>query len=52
MLGGVGRSRILRALVRYAISHDEERGAARVVDDKNVPEVKPPAKRALDSAKR
>jgi hypothetical protein len=52
VLGGVGRSRILRALVRYAISRDEEKGAARVVDDKNVPEVKAPPKRALDSAKR
>lgn len=51
VLGGVGRSRILRALVRYAISHDDEKGAARVVDDKNVPDVKRP-KGARDSAKR
>ena len=61
VLGGVGRSRVLRALVRYAISRDDEKGAARVVDEKNVPEVKAPkgktndvkaAKRAHDSAKR
>ena len=64
VLGGVGRSRILRALVRYAISRDDEKGAARVVDDKNVPELKPPkapppsappaadVKRARHSAKR
>ncbi|HXU69457.1 MAG TPA: MlaD family protein [Polyangia bacterium] len=60
VLGGVGRSRILRALVRYAISRDEEHGAGRVVDEKNVPEIKPPpsappgntAKRAHHSAKR
>jgi phospholipid/cholesterol/gamma-HCH transport system substrate-binding protein len=52
ILGGVGRSRILRALVRYAISRDEERGVAkRVVDEKNVPEVKAPAK-GSNSAKR
>jgi phospholipid/cholesterol/gamma-HCH transport system substrate-binding protein len=42
VLGGVGRSRILRALVRYAISRDEEKVVGRVVDEKNVPEVKPP----------
>jgi phospholipid/cholesterol/gamma-HCH transport system substrate-binding protein len=64
VLGGVGRSRILRALVRYAISRDEDKSAARVVDDKNVPDVKRPkdqpapakepttVKRAHDSAKR
>jgi phospholipid/cholesterol/gamma-HCH transport system substrate-binding protein len=65
VLGGVGRSRVLRALVRYAISRDDEKSTARVVDDKNVPEVKPPdgagggkandakaVKRAHDSAKR
>jgi phospholipid/cholesterol/gamma-HCH transport system substrate-binding protein len=67
VLGGVGRSRILRALVRYAISRDDEKTAARVVDDKNVPDVKAPpkdqapkdqapkdqaVKRAHDSAKR
>jgi hypothetical protein len=66
VLGGVGRSRVLRALVRYAISRDDEKGAARVVDEKNVPEVKTPdakandgkandtkaVKRAHDSAKR
>ena len=63
VLGGVGRSRVLRALVRYAISRDDEKGTARVVDDKNVPELKRPAdvkqpaggdvaKRAHDSAKR
>ena len=61
VLGGVGRSRILRALVRYAISRDEGRSVGKhVVDEKNVPEVKPPsapaggntAKRARDSAKR
>jgi phospholipid/cholesterol/gamma-HCH transport system substrate-binding protein len=52
VLGGVGRSRILRALVRYAISRDPERGAARrVVDDKNAPAVRPP-KRPHDSAAR
>jgi len=49
VLGGVGRSRILRALVRYAISRDDEKGTARVVDEKNVPEVKAPAR---NSAKR
>ena len=37
VLGGVGRSRVLRALVRYAISRDDEKGAARVIDEKNVP---------------
>jgi len=42
VLGGVGRSRVLRALVRYAISRDGEQGVARVVDDKNVPAVKTP----------
>ena len=68
VLGGVGRSRILRALVRYAISRDDDKNMGRrVVDEKNVPEVKPPsakeqkafdapdenvAKRAHDSAKR
>ncbi len=49
VLGGVGRSRILRALVRYAISRDDEKSAGRVVDEKNVPEVKAPAR---NSAKR
>jgi phospholipid/cholesterol/gamma-HCH transport system substrate-binding protein len=64
VLGGVGRSRILRALVRYAISRDDEKTTARVVDEKNVPEVKAPpkeqpeppkqdsVKRAKDTAKR
>jgi phospholipid/cholesterol/gamma-HCH transport system substrate-binding protein len=54
VLGGVGRSRVLRALVRYAISRDDEKGAARVVDEKNVPEIKTPEgkSRPLDSAKR
>ena len=68
VLGGVGRSRVLRALVRYAISRDDEKGTARVIDDKNVPDVKAPdgrsteaksperkttdVKRAHDSAKR
>jgi phospholipid/cholesterol/gamma-HCH transport system substrate-binding protein len=54
VLGGIGRSRILRALVRYAISRDDEKGAAkRIVDEKNVPEVKAPAKApARSSAKR
>jgi phospholipid/cholesterol/gamma-HCH transport system substrate-binding protein len=43
VLGGIGRSRILRALVRYAISRDDEPGNPhRVVDGKNVPAVKPP----------
>ncbi len=42
VLGGVGRSRILRALVRYAISRDEDKSVGRVVDEKNVPEVKAP----------
>jgi phospholipid/cholesterol/gamma-HCH transport system substrate-binding protein len=43
VLGGIGRSRILRALVRYAIARDDEPGNAhRVVDRKNVPAVKPP----------
>jgi phospholipid/cholesterol/gamma-HCH transport system substrate-binding protein len=43
VLGGIGRSRILRALVRYAISRDDERGMGkRVVDERNVPAVKPP----------
>ncbi len=40
VLGGIGRSRILRALVRYAISRDDEKGTARVVDEKNVPGLK------------
>jgi phospholipid/cholesterol/gamma-HCH transport system substrate-binding protein len=59
VLGGVGRSRILRALVRYAISRDQGRGVGRrVIDDENVPEVKAPrgqpeqVKRPRDSAKR
>jgi phospholipid/cholesterol/gamma-HCH transport system substrate-binding protein len=34
ILGGVARSRVLRALVRYAISQDVERVAGRVVDGK------------------
>jgi hypothetical protein len=38
----VARSRVLRALVRYAIARDGEQGVARVVDSKNVPSVKPP----------
>jgi phospholipid/cholesterol/gamma-HCH transport system substrate-binding protein len=42
VLGGVGRSRILRALVRYAIARDGEQAVGRVVDDKNVPDVKTP----------
>lgn len=42
VLGGVARSRVLRALVRYAIARDGEQGVARVVDSKNVPAVKPP----------
>jgi phospholipid/cholesterol/gamma-HCH transport system substrate-binding protein len=43
VLGGIGRSRILRALVRYAISRDPERGQAkRVVDQRNIPPLKPP----------
>lgn len=50
VLGGVGRSRILRALVRYAISRDDDKSAARVVDDKNVPSIDP--KKAQNSAKR
>jgi phospholipid/cholesterol/gamma-HCH transport system substrate-binding protein len=51
VLGGVGRSRVLRALVRYAISRDDERGVAkRVVDEKNVPAVRPPP--GTNSAKR
>lgn len=55
VLGGVGRSRVLRALVRYAISRDDEKGAARVVDEKNVPDVKRPkvdADKVHNSAKR
>ena len=60
VLGGVGRSRVLRALVRYAISRDDEQEAGPVVDDKNVPDVKAPkdidvpkdVKRPHDSAKR
>jgi phospholipid/cholesterol/gamma-HCH transport system substrate-binding protein len=43
VLGGIGRSRILRALVRYAISRDPERGMGqRVIDQRNIPPVKPP----------
>jgi len=42
VLGGVGRSRVLRALVRYAISRDEGKGTARVIDEKNVPDLKRP----------
>lgn len=58
VLGGVGRSRVLRALVRYAITRDDEKGAARVVDDKNVPHLDDKnvphldAKKAASSAKR
>jgi phospholipid/cholesterol/gamma-HCH transport system substrate-binding protein len=45
VLGGVARSRILRALVRYAIARDDQRGVAkRVIDERNVPPVKPPPK--------
>jgi phospholipid/cholesterol/gamma-HCH transport system substrate-binding protein len=50
VLGGVGRSRILRALVRYAISRDEEKRVGRVVDEKNVPRIEP--EKAKSSAKR
>jgi phospholipid/cholesterol/gamma-HCH transport system substrate-binding protein len=32
ILGGVSRSRVLRALVRYAITQDDGQGTARVVD--------------------
>jgi len=59
VLGGVGRSRVLRALVRYAISRDDEKSAGkRVIDEQNVPDLKPPsgqpvrAQRPHDSAKR
>lgn len=57
VLGGVGRSRILRALVRYAISRDDDKRVGRAVDEENVPEVRPgkegtTAKRAKSSAKR
>lgn len=57
VLGGIGRSRILRALVRYAISRDDEKGTARVVDEKNVPRVEPgkastTARRANDATQR
>lgn len=59
VLGGVGRSRVLRALVRYAISRDDEQGVGkRVIDGDNVPELKPPAgqpvraQRPHDSARR
>jgi phospholipid/cholesterol/gamma-HCH transport system substrate-binding protein len=43
VLGGIGRSRILRALVRYAISRDDERDVGRrVIDEGNVPKLHPP----------
>ena len=44
VLGGVQRSRVLRALVRYAIFRDQGQKSARVVDE-------PPAK-PRDQAKR
>lgn len=37
VLGGVGRSRVLRALVRYAIARDPEKTTARVVDEPKQP---------------
>jgi phospholipid/cholesterol/gamma-HCH transport system substrate-binding protein len=52
VLGGVGRSRVLRALVRYAISRDDERGVAkRIIDEKNVPEVHPPKADAVTASR-
>jgi phospholipid/cholesterol/gamma-HCH transport system substrate-binding protein len=48
VLGGVGRSRILRALVRYAISRDDEKNVGRVVDENNVPDLKPPKEQPKD----
>jgi phospholipid/cholesterol/gamma-HCH transport system substrate-binding protein len=50
VLGGVGRSRILRALVRYAISRDEDKIVGRVIDEKNVPRVD--VKKAQKAVKR
>jgi phospholipid/cholesterol/gamma-HCH transport system substrate-binding protein len=41
VLGGVQRSRVLRALVRFAISRDEGRGAARDVLDVKAPQPEP-----------
>jgi phospholipid/cholesterol/gamma-HCH transport system substrate-binding protein len=48
VLGGIGRSRILRALVRFAIARDDERGVAqRVIDERNIPHVKAPPRSAV-----
>jgi phospholipid/cholesterol/gamma-HCH transport system substrate-binding protein len=41
VLGGVGRSRLLRALVRYAIARDSEHSVARVVDSEKAQAIKP-----------
>jgi phospholipid/cholesterol/gamma-HCH transport system substrate-binding protein len=43
VLGGVARSRVLRALVRYAISRDDDKAVSnRVLDSENGRTVKPP----------
>ena len=42
VLGGVQRSRVLRALVRYAISRDEGRSAGKEILDVKAPEPSPP----------
>jgi phospholipid/cholesterol/gamma-HCH transport system substrate-binding protein len=57
VLGGVARSRLLRALVRYAIVRNEGRSTARVVDEPKAKPEPPPqlparAKRPPDAASR
>jgi hypothetical protein len=53
VLGGVARSRILRALVRFAIRKDDGRSAAHIVDGKYAPPTPlPPPNRTLDRAHR
>jgi len=50
VLGGVERSRILRALVRYAIKKSDGMGAARIVETPKPPP--PPSRSPQDRAKR
>jgi phospholipid/cholesterol/gamma-HCH transport system substrate-binding protein len=45
VLGGINRSRVLRAVVRYTISRDDQPGVpSRVVDERNTPPLKAPPK--------
>jgi hypothetical protein len=47
VLGGVARSRILRALVRFAILNDDGQKAGQVVDAPDAPKGLPPDQKAL-----